>query len=877
MVFFRSVLPQAIVDYARMTAAAADATDNLSALRWAAWSAAVDGDIEAALRYLDHATSCAGDDGSTWFAKGLLLLGDDRTDAALAAFRVATGFVFAGAAGEQQAGRIAQALQDGNMYGVFEVFYDNFGDDFCFAVACRPITAAETQGYAFCMDRLSTFLQGHPDAIIAILHHDETLNQASYWSQVNAGHQYWLAGDRERADIAYCYGRLLTISQGLTPYHYNIGALTWLPAAAAQKLDRAFVDGAAHAPSGLVWILPDIATDWPELTISFSCDRSSVHGVLRMLLSICHAQEMAVSPMATVFHCHVAGADDGQIAILAGLDAMVSASFRNIRVAISCGRPAFRSKIYGSCLRLLLLPTLLQTWGCGVLLVPDKAVVDDAIFANIRSCFGHDAALQKYNFDANDKQIAGAPWSIGAQPLYVANVPIGRRFAGFVAGYIAKTFDPFLVTTWTIDRCALGQANWLMARSANARILNLIGSAPLVRFPEDIAERQGVLGSATLAALRTQLDAEFATEAAGGFARLLRGCEPGLRRFAALKSLDFDSAILLGEELAAASLHREAADFFFHAYGLNTRAADALFGAIQAQVHAGIDVDAQDLAELKALNGAQFRYLSAMAGVGGARNGPQDFIDAMGSGFELFENGAGDWRYLQIAVPGSSFSLAAAKRDATADLIPKRIIFYWDNDPPPEVMRNLEYHQNINEFDILFFNRKTAHDFLTEHFGPDCARLFLLSRHPAQESDFFRYHAINVLGGFYLDTDEQIMSADALLRLAQGCEGIFVFSDSGPLENGIFGSVARSEALEECLRIMPYHHLFRPDLPIWLKTGPGVLTRAVSRVVYRRNRRSEASLGFKVYARDALAEVIRGVAMSYRDDARDWRRFEAAS
>jgi tetratricopeptide (TPR) repeat protein len=166
---FRAVLPQDFVGFLASFAERQTGTDDALCLRRAALFAALSGDTDAAIAALDRAAAQADDGGEALFAKALLHLAQDRFDEALAAFRLAAPFVFPVAEGRDRVADIERGFAAGNRYRAFSEFYDRFGHDFCFLVACRRIRPIERQDYAFAMDRTCLFLHQFYQIIPVVL------------------------------------------------------------------------------------------------------------------------------------------------------------------------------------------------------------------------------------------------------------------------------------------------------------------------------------------------------------------------------------------------------------------------------------------------------------------------------------------------------------------------------------------------------------------------------------------------------------------------------------------------------------------------------------------------------------------------------------
>lgn len=264
-------------------------------------------------------------------------------------------------------------------------------------------------------------------------------------------------------------------------------------------------------------------------------------------------------------------------------------------------------------------------------------------------------------------------------------------------------------------------------------------------------------------------------------------------------------------------------------------------------------------------------YLAYRASINGESS--KCIIDIMSNCFEAFQSGSeSEWLYLRNAIPLTKQITKPSQKEE------KNLFFYWDSkDPPNEVVTNFDYHRSMDLFKVEVFDKETASSLLLNNFGYDTYNLFMGLRHPAEESDFFRLHVLYLKGGYYLDVDEKITSKKNFIDVfGGGVEDIYLLSDTGPVHNAFFGSKKGSLVLGECLNIIYHNCYLRPNLSMWAKTGPGVITRALSRLIHR-NIISGGSNDFYLFPTNTFPSLFTAVDVSYRNDARDWRVFEAAN
>ncbi len=315
--------------------------------------------------------------------------------------------------------------------------------------------------------------------------------------------------------------------------------------------------------------------------------------------------------------------------------------------------------------------------------------------------------------------------------------------------------------------------------------------------------------------------------------------------------------------------------FFEAACSINPREPSVLLAKLKAQLQNSEEpspADLENLTELDKDHGEFFRSLLASR-VKPNRHDTIEILRRLGTATESFYTGAEpDWLYLRLASPIMQVAPQPPRRPGS---IPRRLFMYWDKEPPQAIVENIAYHRALGSFEVENYDKSRTIEFLRSYYGSDCARMFGHLRHASEESDFFRWHAIYAYGGYYLDMDNQIISTAAFEEVAVTMrEAIFFLSGSGPIESCFFGACRRANVLDECLRTLMYNCAHAPNLSMWLKTGPGVVTRSVVRSYHRALFQGDPMPDLTLVDEHLIAGVIREVAVDYRSDERDWRVFE---
>ncbi len=343
--------------------------------------------------------------------------------------------------------------------------------------------------------------------------------------------------------------------------------------------------------------------------------------------------------------------------------------------------------------------------------------------------------------------------------------------------------------------------------------------------------------------------------------------------FESVARADIGQLVQLGEQLKGGGHFELAAKLFSACCARLPDSPHFVLAALTCRLRAGQPVAEEDENRLQSIAPDFLKYFSALRLSLLPSADAKAVLSTMQSCFEAFLSGSeADWLYLTAA----QFMFGDIQKGRTSEReIPGRLFFYWDKDPPPEIRDNIAYHQNASGLQVTLCTRDMAIEFLDAYYGRDSRNLFLGLRHPAEESDFIRYHLIHTFGGYYLDLDERLIAPNLLKSYAEGTDAFLVRSNTGPLENSLFGGVAGSCVTEEALHVLLHNCYAHANDSIWLKSGPGVLTRAVVRLYHRAFIEMQPLPSFRVMPDRVYGDLLLGLDVSYRNDARDWRVFEA--
>ncbi|MBY0377916.1 MAG: hypothetical protein K2Q33_05080 [Gammaproteobacteria bacterium] len=351
------------------------------------------------------------------------------------------------------------------------------------------------------------------------------------------------------------------------------------------------------------------------------------------------------------------------------------------------------------------------------------------------------------------------------------------------------------------------------------------------------------------------------------------GCRPAEEIFSKLGENNFSGCVSIANQLRSHNRPIDAIIFYRKALELGPNSKHVALAILETELQSDIAASADVKEILETLDTDFVNYFETIK-LAKYSNDPTRIIESMGNSFEAFDSGAEpDWLYMRAAK-----KIVAPRILEKTEISQKsNLFFYWDkSNPPSEVAENIRYHAKSKLFNISLFSRESAHRFIKDYYGLDAANLFSSLRHPSEESDFVRFHAVHAFGGYYLDVDEQIISDEAFQEhIGPLDRDTYILAGSGPVQSAFFGAKKGSPIIAEALRILIHNCYVQPNLSMWLKTGPGPITRAICRKYFLHLNKREAIPDFILHSEEVFASTFRSVDVSYRNDSRDWRVYEA--
>ena len=348
-------------------------------------------------------------------------------------------------------------------------------------------------------------------------------------------------------------------------------------------------------------------------------------------------------------------------------------------------------------------------------------------------------------------------------------------------------------------------------------------------------------------------------------------------------SVSYPDLMATAAQLRASGNNADAATLFKQAMQLAPSDPHPILAFYQCLIDEGNPIDIEEArSHVAHFNPAFADFLHVYYHVKAQQDTGRPVVEAFTKSLDGFHTGSeSDWFLFdlfnnEIASPRMVFHPHETLNLTPEEKIPRNLFLYFDKNPPQEILDNVDNFRSLLSHSVKLYNRDEAIDFIKQYYGYEHAKIFTSLGHPSAESDFFRWHIIHTFGGYYIDVDFAPISPHFQVFLAsQSCRSIFFRSayNRSPLISGFFGACSGERVIERAINLVIYNSLLHPNLSMWLRTGPGVITRAV---VYEYILETvPGDLKPTISDKLALNNIVRQVNVSYRNDERDWRYFEA--
>ena len=195
--------------------------------------------------------------------------------------------------------------------------------------------------------------------------------------------------------------------------------------------------------------------------------------------------------------------------------------------------------------------------------------------------------------------------------------------------------------------------------------------------------------------------------------------------------------------------------------------------------------------------------------------------------------------------------------------------FWHDETPPEEVAVLLEAWERDPGFRHRRFDTETADAYIARHLGERARAAFRRCAVPAMQADLFRYCALFIEGGVYLDADSENRGGLAKV-IAEVAKGLLASRRNGPqvkIINGfLFVRSPGDPLFERTIGIAIENIERRVSNNVWEVTGPGIMTG-----LYRDAATRSLFDGFDIRPNNRLGEAYAFLTLPYKGTLDDWR------
>ena len=169
---------------------------------------------------------------------------------------------------------------------------------------------------------------------------------------------------------------------------------------------------------------------------------------------------------------------------------------------------------------------------------------------------------------------------------------------------------------------------------------------------------------------------------------------------------------------------------------------------------------------------------------------------------------------------------------AQGQKIPKIIAQFWDSDNPPEDIEKIMASWPLQNpgYKIKRFSDARAKAWLAQNCSKEVLLAYRRASEPAKKADIFRLAFLAVEGGIYADADDRCIKP--IETIIPGCAEIVLWQESfGTIGNNFIAVSPNHQVIRRALDLV-VTSVNRGDSDIlWLSTGPGLMTRALSQVL----------------------------------------------
>lgn len=285
---------------------------------------------------------------------------------------------------------------------------------------------------------------------IRFLARETALNGESHALSVLRGHEKWLAGDPDAANLHYTEARKHALRSGMQFIHFNQGVFSWLTETTIAP------DPNPLSLASWTWRAAPVRTTSPDLCIVAGCDTHYFRFIPKFIASLVQAADTAASPGAIHLYLGVVRPSAEQLEFLESCRATLEAQESNVSLGFAHGSLSYEDAASFTCVRYLMMPEIVRRTHCPILTCDMDAIIPRDFlsqYETLRTSF--DYGFRLYAFDRQGVQSMGEPWGFGAGISYFGEPERLPLLANELHDYIVTAYRMENPTNWCIDQCAL--------------------------------------------------------------------------------------------------------------------------------------------------------------------------------------------------------------------------------------------------------------------------------------------------------------------------------------------------------------------------------------------------------------------------------------
>ncbi|WP_075223240.1 glycosyltransferase [Acuticoccus yangtzensis] len=192
---------------------------------------------------------------------------------------------------------------------------------------------------------------------------------------------------------------------------------------------------------------------------------------------------------------------------------------------------------------------------------------------------------------------------------------------------------------------------------------------------------------------------------------------------------------------------------------------------------------------------------------------------------------------------------------------------FWNTAVPPEEVATLMAGWQADPgFTYRRFTTETADAYIAEHLGVRAVAAFRRCAVPAMQADFFRYCALFMEGGVYVDADCE-NGGGLPAYIAKAGRGLLMMRQVRVANDFLFVRAARDPLFAKVIEQAIENIEKRVSNNVWAVTGPGIMT-AFHRAAATRSWFD----GFEMRPVQEVREIVHfRQKLEYKSSAEDWR------